>query len=355
MYLCNVMKVLIAPDSYKGCLSAQGVAAALADGVRAAWPEAEIAELPLADGGEGTAEVLTRALGGVFRTATVSDPLGRPVRARYGIAGDTALIEVAAACGLPLLSPEERHPLETTTRGVGELLLAAREAGCTRFLIGLGGSATCDGGTGMLSVTGLREALHGCDLEILCDVDNPLLGPNGAARVFAPQKGATPAEVEVLEERLAAFAARTAAETGIPVADLPGAGAAGGLGAAFLAWLGARQTGGIGRVLELTGFRKQAAGTDLILTGEGKSDRQTLSGKVPLGVLHAAGDIPVWLVSGAIEDAGALKKAGFARLLAVTPTDMSLSEALRPETASRLLRNAISTTLLPGPASQSAG
>jgi len=335
------MTILIAPDSFKDCLSAREVAEAMASGIREAHPEARAEPLPLADGGEGTVEVLTEALGGSIRSATVSDPLGRAVTARFGIAGDTAILEVAAACGLPLLSPSERHPLETTTRGVGELLLAAHQAGCTRFLIGLGGSATCDGGTGMLAVPGLREALRGCDIEILCDVDNPLLGPNGAARVFAPQKGASLQEVEILEERMRAFAARTQKRTGIAVADLPGAGAAGGLGAAFMAWLGARRVSGIGRVLELTGFREKAAGADLILTGEGRSDRQTLSGKVPIGVLRAAGSTPVWLVSGAIRDEAALREAGFARLVAVTPPDLPLAEALRPDVACRLLQETV--------------
>lgn len=316
----------------------------MAAGVREACPSASITQLPLADGGEGTVEVLTAALGGEIRTATVSDPLGRPVEAAFGIAGNTAVIEIAAACGLPLLRPEERHPLQTTSRGVGELLLAARASGCRRFLVGLGGSATCDGGMGMLEVSGLRDALRGCEVEILCDVDNPLLGPAGAARVFAPQKGARPEEVEELEARLTDFAARTEAATGIDVASLPGAGAAGGLGAAFLAWFGARRSSGIARVLELTGFPAKAAAADLILTGEGRSDRQTLRGKLPLGVLRAAKGTPVWLVSGAIENAAELQAAGFARLITVTPSEMPLQEAMKPETARRLLRQAVSSS-----------
>lgn len=338
------MRIIVAPDSYKGCLSAREVAKVMAEAVQEGIPEAEVVEMPLADGGEGTVSVVTEAIGGEIRTAMVSDPLGRKVEAGFGIFGETAVIEIAEACGLQRLSPQERNPLIASTEGVGQLLLAARNAGCRKLLVGLGGSATCDGGTGMLAVPGLREAMRDCEIEILCDVDNPLLGPSGAATVFAPQKGAKPEDISILEARLTAFAEKTLAETGIPVANLPGAGAAGGLGAAFMAWLGARRSSGIGRILELTRFRENAEGAELILTGEGKSDRQTLAGKVPLGVLNAAGNVPVWLVSGAIEEEAALLAAGFKRCTQVTPPDVPLDIALRPAFAREALRKAVSAS-----------
>lgn len=339
------MTLLIAPDSYKGCLPAREVAAAMATAVRAALPGAEAIEMPLADGGEGTVEVLTAALGGSIRTATVSDPLGRPVEAKFGVCGDTAVIEVAEACGLQRLAPQERNPLIASTKGVGELLLAAKEAGARKLLVGLGGSATCDGGMGMLEVPGLIEAIKNCQIEILCDVDNPLLGPEGAAQVFAPQKGAKPEDIVILEARMQAFAEKTLAQTGIDPSNLPGAGAAGGLGAAFMAWLGARRSSGINKVLELTHFREKAEGADLIITGEGKSDRQTLSGKVPLGVLRASGDVPVWLVSGSIEDEAALTAAGFARCKRVTPAGVPMETALQPDYAKEAIKRAVSSAL----------
>ena len=335
------MKIVIAPDSYKGCLPAREVAAAMAAGVRAARPDAEIVTLPLADGGEGTLEILTDALDGSIREAAVSDPLGRRIRAKYGTAGDLAVIEVAQACGLGLLSPVERNPLTATTRGVGELILAAFRDGCRRFLVGLGGSATCDGGAGMLAVPGIREALREAAFELLCDVRAPFIGPDGAARVFAPQKGASPADVELLEQRMTELAGLFARETGTDVSDLPGAGAAGGLGGALMAFAGAAMTSGVDKIIDLVGFDQAIQNTDWILTGEGRSDAQTLLGKVPYGVLRRSGGIPVALVSGAIADADALRKAGFAALLPVSPADLPLQEALRPEIAAANIKAAV--------------
>ena len=179
------MRILLAPDSYKECMDAACVAAAMADAVRQVRPEWETVEMPLADGGEGTVDVLVRALGGNLFSRTVTGPLGQPVEAFYGVAGDVAILEVAAACGLGLVPPDRRNPLLTTTRGVGELLLAALEQGCRHIVIGLGGSATCDGGAGMLSVSGLVERAAGADIEVLCDVDTHLIGPQGAARDLA--------------------------------------------------------------------------------------------------------------------------------------------------------------------------
>ena len=335
------MKIVVAPDAFKECLSAGEVAAAVASALGQALPGCETVELPVSDGGEGFVEVLTPALGGGIRTVEVSGPLGRPVRARYGVAGQTAVIEAAQACGLQLLRPEERHPLQTGTRGLGELLLEAAGRGCRHFLVGLGGSATCDGGAGMLSVPGVKELLREASIEVLCDVDNPFVGPSGAARVFAPQKGAGEQEVGMLEERMEAAAERMLAETGVDVSAVPGAGAAGGLGGAFLAYAGAALRNGIGRVLDLTGFDRELCGADLVITGEGKSDRQTLRGKAALGVLRRSGSVPVALLSGRIEDARALLDAGFRELVEVSPRELPLQEALRPDVAKKNLREAV--------------
>ena len=332
------MKVVIAPDSFKGCLSAQEVASTLASALRGLHPDWEIVEFPLADGGEGTVDVLTPALGGEFRLAVVSDPLGRPVTARYGLLDDTAIIEVAEACGLKYLEAGERNPLIATTYGVGELLMAAYAQGARHFVIGLGGTATCDGGAGMLQVPGLREAMKNCSIELLCDVEIPFIGPEGAVQRYAPQKGASTADLEILEERMKAFAGTLLSETGVDVLSLPSAGAAGGLAGAFTACFGAENRSGIDRILDLTGFDSVVADVDLVITGEGKSDLQTLSGKVALGVLHRAKGIPVVLVSGRIEDESALSSAGFSKLIQVSPEDLPLEEAMRPEVAKENLK-----------------
>ena len=335
----NLSKILIAPDSFKECLSSPEVAAVLAAAVREHWTRAEVVEMPLADGGEGTLDVLAKALGVDIRDTSVSDPLGRPVKARYGVAGGTAIIEIAQACGLSLLAPAERNPLVASSRGVGELLMAAYKEGYRHFIVGLGGSATCDGGAGMLEVPGLKE-VKDITMELLCDVDAPFVGPEGAARVFAPQKGASAQDVEVLESRMVQLADTIRQETGVNVAHLPGAGAAGGLGGAFMAYWNARRERGIDRILELVGFEKALEGTSLILTGEGKSDAQTLMGKVPMGVLRHAKGIPVALLSGRIENRPQLEQAGFSHIIEITPRSLSLSEALQPETARHYLQEA---------------
>ena len=334
-------KVVVAPDSFKGCLSAQEVASTLTSALRGLHPEWEVVGHPLADGGEGTVDVLTPALGGEFRLAVVSDPLGRPVTARYGLLADTAIIEVAEACGLKHLEPSERNPLTASTYGVGELLMAAWAEGARRFVIGLGGTATCDGGAGMLQVPGLREVLKGCSVELLCDVEIPFIGPEGAVRRYAPQKGASEADLDILEERMKAFAGTLLAETGVDLLTLPGAGAAGGLAGAFMACFGAEYRSGIDRILDLTGFDAVAEGADLMITGEGKSDRQTLSGKVALGVLHRSEGTPVVLLSGRIEDTEALAAAGFSRLIQVSPDTLPIAEAMMPSTAKANLRKAV--------------
>lgn len=335
------MKIVIAPDSFKGCLPAAEVARTLASALRELHPDWEVVERPLCDGGEGTLETLVPALGGEICHAMVSDPLERPVPALFGLCGTTAVIEVAQACGMQLLTPEERDPLKATSFGVGELLLAARSRGATHFLLGLGGTAVCDGGAGLMRVPGLREALAGCSLELLCDVDNPFVGPRGAARVFGPQKGARPQDVEVLEQRMVSLSAAMLAATGVDVRNMPGAGAAGGLGGALMAYFGAKAVSGAERVLDLVGFDGLLEGADLVITGEGQSDLQTLGGKLPYGVLKRAKEIPVVLLSGRIEDQEDLLRAGFARLVPVSPEGMPLEVAIQPPVARENLRRAV--------------
>jgi glycerate 2-kinase len=263
------VNALASPASCKGVLSALEAAMALAAGMRDAGLEAE--ELPVADGGEGTAEVFAAALGGEWRAAAASDPLGRPVEARYLVLDDgSAVVEAAEAVGLRRLGSNELDPLAASSRGLGELLLAIAGEASGRILVGLGDTGIVDGGAGLLEVVG--EKLGGRGLEVLCDVRNPLLGERGAARAFGPQKGASPEQVEELERRLAAM------DELRPYAELPGAGAAGGLGAR-LASLGGRLLPGAEVVLERIDFASQARGADLVVTGEGTLDRSSIEGK----------------------------------------------------------------------------
>jgi glycerate kinase len=287
------LTVLCCPDSLKGVLTAREAAQALATGVGRAGLAAE--ELPLADGGEGTAAALHAALGGEWRTVEVQDPLGRLVDARFLLLpGGRAVVESAEAIGLTRLARAERNPLKATSAGLGQLLRAAADAGAREILVTLGGSATVDGGAGMRGELGDR-GLPGVRLRAACDVTNPLLGERGAARVFGPQKGATPAQVEELERKLAAM------EELRDVRDLPGAGAAGGLGAA-LAALGAELVPGSRLVLETLGFEERLAGARLAITGEGRVDESSAEGKVPAGVAAAcsAAGVPCVVFGGRV-------------------------------------------------------
>jgi glycerate 2-kinase len=289
------VNALASPASCKGVLSALEAAMALAAGMRDAGVEAE--ELPVADGGEGTAEVFAAALGGEWRAAAASDPLGRPVEARYLVLDDgSAVVEAAEAVGLRRLGPNELDPLAASSRGLGELLLAIAGEASGRILVGLGDTAIVDGGAGLLEVVG--EKLGGRGLEVLCDVRNPLLGERGAARAFGPQKGASPEQVEELERRLAAM------DELRPYAELPGAGAAGGLGAR-LASLGGRLLPGAEVVLERIDFASQARGADLVVTGEGTLDRSSIEGKAVGEVVRicAALGVRCELFGGLIDEA----------------------------------------------------
>lgn len=325
------MRIVIAPDSFKGSLSATAVAEALADGIAAVWPDADIVQQPVADGGEGTVDALVTATAGRFIVTEVTGPLGEPVLARWGILGDgtTAVIEVAAASGIVLVPPKQRNPLHTTSRGTGELMRAALDAGCERIIVGLGGSATNDGGAGLaqalgarlldeagddlppggaalarlahVDVGGLDRRLAGVEVIAATDVTNPLLGPTGASAVFGPQKGASPDDVQLLEAALTRYADILAQQVGRgDVRDAPGAGAAGGIGAGMLAFCGATLRSGADVVLEAVGLEELVRKADLVITGEGKLDGQTAYGKAPLAVARVAKryDKPVIVVAG---------------------------------------------------------
>ncbi|REE68696.1 glycerate kinase [Paenibacillus taihuensis] len=355
------MKIVIAPDSFKGSASARDLCAAIARGIRSVMPKAEIVELPLADGGEGIMDNLVYATRGSRMEAVVSDPLGRSITAHYGVLGDgsTAVIEMAQASGLPLLSPEERNPLLATTRGTGELIKHALDRGYRKFIVGLGGSATNDGGAGMLQTLGLQlldaggrplaegggalaqlarldaaaldARLAESQFTIACDVTNTLCGPAGASSVFGPQKGATPEMVATLDAGLHRFAEQIQALRGIDVLRMPGGGAAGGMGAGLLGFMNASIRPGIDVVMEASGFAEAVKDADCIITGEGKLDEQTLSGKVAAGVCRAALplELPVIILCGTRSLSGeSLRQLGKVSAFSIVPGPCSLEEAM---------------------------
>ncbi|PWK89168.1 glycerate kinase [Lentzea atacamensis] len=330
--------VIVAPDKFKGSLTAPQVAAAVARGLREAVPDLDVRCLPVADGGDGTVDAAVAA-GFVKVGRWVTGPVGKPVPASFAVRGTTAVVEVAAAAGLTLL--DRPAPLDATSHGVGELLKAALDTGCTTIVLGLGGSACTDGGAGMLEALG-GASFDGVDLVLASDVDNPLLGPTGAAAVYGPQKGASPDQVEILEARLAAFASRL----GLEHADRPGAGAAGGIGFAALAVLGARFRPGIEVVLELVGFAEAVGEASLVITGEGSLDAQTRHGKAPFGVVRASGDVPVVAVAGqcSVEPGDLGLKAAYA-LLDIEPDVtrcMAQAEPLLAGIGGRIARDWVS-------------
>jgi len=382
------MKVIVAIDSFKGCLSSAEAGAAAVAGIKERWPEAEVVCLPVSDGGEGWLEAWMAPLsspegetdvqtsnsktfvapsgaeGGAYITTTVHDPLLRPVQARYLKAGDLAVIEVAEACGLHLLRPEERNPLVASSRGVGELIADAMNRGCKRFVVGLGGSAVSDAGRGMIEgmkserVKSEKYKLPDYSVEpttfdgnsylslftlslftflIATDVTNPLYGPRGAAAIFGPQKGATAEMVVELDRRAKAFADENARVMGFDRSGEPGAGAAGGLGYAFMQFFGAEQRSGAELLMEAVHFDELIRDADFIITGEGRADGQTLMGKLPGIVLHHArqAGIPCHLIAGCVDDEAALLAAGFATVRSINPPGLPLSEAMKPEVARR--------------------
>lgn len=369
------MKIVIAIDSFKGCLTSTEVNETVLSVVEQIYPTADKIAFPIADGGEGMQEVLIRATHGSRVSLRVHNPLMQPIQADYGLSGDkkSAFIEMAAASGLPLVAKELRNPINTTTYGTGEQIRHALENGCRNFIIGLGGSATNDAGLGMLQALGYRfydknnveitETITGKYLNNIgtiddssalpllkdatftaaCDVRNPFYGKNGAAYVFAPQKGANNEEIEILDNGLMNISNVIKEVTGTDVSSEPGAGAAGGMGGGMMAFLQATLKPGIDLLLEFIRFEEQIKGTDLLITGEGKADRQTLMGKVPHGILNIAKrhNIPTILIAGRVEDKAILKEAGFTNAVAITPPEQSLEDAMRPEVAKENIRRTL--------------
>ncbi len=326
------MKIAIAPDSFKGSMTALEAATCIENGMRKAISNASFRKIPMADGGEGTVSALVEATSGAFIKRSVKDPLGRTIRATFGLTGDgkTAIIEMAAASGLALLKPRERNPMKTSTYGTGQLIKAALKLGAKHILVGIGGSATNDCGVGMAMALGVRffdksgktigpggaelkriaridmskrVALpRGIRIEVACDVDNPLVGPTGAAQVYGPQKGATPAMVKTLDGSLAALAAIISRDVGIDILDVPGSGAAGGLGGGLMAFLGGVLRPGIDIVIDSVALRRKIKGCDMVITGEGRMDHQTAFGKTPAGVARVAKEagLPVIAICGCL-------------------------------------------------------
>ncbi len=352
-------KIILASDSFKGSLSSNEVNTILEQAARKFYPEAEIIKFAMSDGGEGLVEALLNIHGGEKIRLPVHDPLGRPIQAVYGRLPDhSAVIEIAAASGLPLLSPAERNPLRTSTYGTGELICDSLDTGCRKILLGLGGSATNDGGTGLAAALGIRfhcadgriahcgqdlidlslidtsaihPALAKTEIRIACDVTNPLFGPNGAAAIFAPQKGATQAQVELLDAGLQNLARLILQATGYDLQALPGAGAAGGAAAPLLAYTHSTLMKGLDLVLDSQKFDEHLPGCDLVITGEGSSDAQSVLGKVPYGIAHraAAQGIPVIAVSGSLRPGyQALYAEGMSALFSACRSVSTLDEAM---------------------------
>lgn len=364
---CNIV---VAMDSFKGSLTSAEACEAVMMGILDAYPHVKTRFIPVSDGGDGMLDVLVQATRAQYISLEVHDPLMRPCSARYGLSPDrqTAFIEMATASGLQLVPPSQRNPMLTSTFGAGELILDALKRGCRNFIIGLGGSATNDAGLGLLQALGFRffdrqhqelgnptEPMNGklmgkivsidtsdvhravweAHFRLACDVQAPFYGPNGAAYIFAPQKGADSTMVKILDQHLRHFAAVIRKETGKDITAIPGAGAAGGMAGGIMAFLNASIESGTTAVLNAIHFKEQIAHADLIITGEGKSDRQTLMGKIPSGILKEAllQNIPTILLSGSIEDIDALNKAGFLGVFSTTPAPMTLAKAMCPDTA----------------------
>ncbi|NKE04329.1 MULTISPECIES: glycerate kinase [Mesobacillus] len=356
------MKIVIAPDSFKESLTALEAALAIESGMKKILPGASFVKVPMADGGEGTVQSLVDATGGKLVTKTVTGPLGAPVEAFFGISGDekTAVIEMAAASGLHLVPSCNRNPLETTTRGTGELIATALDYGVEHIIIGIGGSATNDGGAGMakalgillldsngkeigegggalgslaaVNMAGLDKRLETVKIEVACDVDNPLTGKRGASHVFGPQKGATQEMVELLDHNLHHFAQIIWKDIGKDIEKVPGAGAAGGLGGGLMAFLSAELKRGVDIVIEAAQLESHILDADFVITGEGKIDGQTIFGKTPIGVAKTAKrhNVPVIAIAGNVgADSEVVHEYGIDAVFSIVPGVVSLEDAFK--------------------------
>jgi len=359
------MKIIIAIDSFKGSLSSKEAAQAVQTGILQACPQCQTTLVPIADGGEGMLSVMLDSMQGKKQAIQAHNPCMEIIDTEYGTSSDerTAFIEMASISGLPLVKEEERNPMKTTTFGTGELIHDALDKGCTKFIIGIGGSATNDAGIGMLQALGFRfldsegnslgqggEIMEQVDSIVLsnihpqlkdarfvvaCDVQNPFYGPDGAAQVYARQKGADNAMIAALDNGMRSFAQVIQKETGKDISRVPGSGAAGGMGGGMIAFLNAELKSGADLLLEFCQFKEKIAGADLIITGEGKIDRQSLMGKIPGKILQLGKErrIPVIAIAGRVEDEALLETAGFEGIYAARPQGMPLKEAMKRDVA----------------------
>ncbi len=361
------MKVVIAIDSFKGSLSSEELSLAIENGIRKVYSSAEVDKVPIADGGEGTVEALVKGSGGSIIEKEVCGPLVSPVKARYGILGDnkTAVIEMAAASGLPLVPKDKKNPMKATTYGTGELIKDAIKMGCRKFIVGIGGSATNDAGMGMLQALGFKfldkdgnelgyggeqldkvvsldsanvlPELEECNFLVACDVDNPLYGKNGAAHVYARQKGATDSMVLDLDKKLEFFGDFIKENLGKDISKVPGTGAAGGLGGGFIAFLNAELKPGVDIILQAVKLEERIKGADFVITGEGRIDSQSVMGKAPTGVskICAKNAIPVIALAGCVaDDAGATHDYGISALFSTINYPIDLEKAMEKKLAS---------------------
>ena len=366
------MKIIIAIDSFKGSLTSMEAAQAIQAGILKALPHCHTVLIPMADGGEGMLSIMLEATKGKKQTVSAHNPCMKIIPTEYGISADgrTAFIEMASISGLPLISEKERNPMKTTTIGTGELIRDALNKGCTEFIIGIGGSATNDAGIGMLQALGFRfmdaagkelgaggemmekvdsiddasihPKLRDAHFVVACDVQNPFYGPNGAAHVYARQKGADDDMIATLDKGLRSFAQILQKETGKDIGPIPGSGAAGGMGGGMMALLNAELKSGADLLLDVCHFKERIADASLIITGEGKIDRQSLMGKIPGKILQAgqAEGIPVIALAGCVEDEEALKAAGFESIYAAKPKEMPLEEAIKKDVAMKNIESA---------------
>ena len=369
------MKIVIAVDSFKGCLSSSSIAEAVEEGILNVLPGCEIIKVPIADGGEGTVEALVDATRGKIITLPVHNPLMQPIRASYGMTGDgqTAIIEMSAASGLSLIPPKPGNVMHTTTFGTGEMIADAIKRGCRNFIVGVGGSATNDAGIGMMQALGVRftdetgnevekggkslsairsidtqhqlVGLQDCTFHIATDVTNPFYGSQGAAHIFGPQKGGDEEQIEILDKGMKHLAGLILGTTGKDIGGLPGAGAGGGMGGGCVAFLQANISSGIELIMDYLHFDEIIRGADLVITGEGKIDRQTLFGKVPVGIARTAASqhIPVIAITGQLDITAdkELREAGLSAIFPIHPAPISLEKAMQPDYAYRNIRRTI--------------
>ena len=369
------MKIVIAVDSFKGCLSSSSIANAVEEGIQNTLPGCEMIKVPIADGGEGTVDALVDATQGKIITIPVPNPLMQPIQASYGMTGDgqTAIIEMSAASGLDLIPLRPGNVMDTTTYGTGEMIADAIERGCRNFIIGVGGSATNDAGTGMMQALGVRftdeegnevekggkslssirhidtqnqlSELQDCTFHIATDVTNPFYGPQGAACIFGPQKGGNEEQIKALDKGMKHLAELIFETTGKEIGHLPGAGAGGGMGGGCVAFLQANISPGIELIMDYLHFDEIIRGAGLVITGEGKMDRQTLFGKVPVGIARAAASqqIPVIAITGQLDITAdkELREAGLSAIFPIHPAPISLEKAMQPDYAYRNIRRTI--------------